>query len=308
MSRTSKTPPDGPSVARQVALHRRMREQAFKVPWRDIAATLDRMNEHECFALWVRAIADTEHSIPEWLLASIEQRYPGFGSSRRTLRSHESIWEDLISWIDDHIFTAARAGGWIEALHYYSGQDPRSEDAWMFWTRSEAQWQKQKPSKYPSFEEWVQGVRSLALPSESKAPDSTAALVPQYIEGEAFAYWVRAAVGSARHMSSGVAKSIERRCPGFLGDRATHAPAPGTAEYGSWLWRELLGWMESHTFSGAGPDSRMEELRSAARSHLRAERIAAYWAECETNWSKQPPRVYPDFEEWLRAADRFVTR
>ncbi len=302
MSRTSKTPPDGPTAARQVAVHRRMREQALKVPWRDIAAALDRLIEHECFALWVRAIADAERAIPEWLLASIEHRYPGFGSSRRSPRSHESVWEDLISWIDDHICTAARDGGWIEALHYYSGQDPRSKDAWTLWTRSESAWQNQKPSKYPSFEEWIQEVRSVAL------PNATAALVPRYIEGEAFAYWVRAVVESARRIPSSIAKSIEQRCPGFLGDRAVHAPAPGTTEYATWLWRELLGWIESRTVAEVGHSLRVEELRAAARDHLRAERIAAYWAECDAAWSKQPPRVYPDFEEWLRAADRFVTR
>jgi len=302
MSRTSKTPPDGPTAARQVAVHRRMREQALRVPWRDIAAALDRLIEHECFALWARAIADAERAIPEWLLASIEDRYPGFGSSRRSPRSHESVWEDLISWIDDHICTTARDGGWIEALHFYSGQDPRSKDAWTLWTRSESAWQNHKPSKYPSFEEWIQEVRSAAL------PNATAALVPRYIEGEAFAYWVRAVVESARRIPSSVAKSIEEQCPGFLGDRAAHAPAPGTTEYASWLWRELLGWIESHTLADVGHSSRIGELRAAARDHLRAERITAYWADCDAAWSKQPPRVYPDFEDWLRAADRFVTR
>jgi len=83
MSRTSKTPPDAPAAARQVAVHRRMREQALKVPWRDIATAVDRLIEHECFALWVRTIADAERAVPEWLLASIDHRYPGFGSSRR---------------------------------------------------------------------------------------------------------------------------------------------------------------------------------------------------------------------------------
>ena len=302
MNRTSKTPPDGPTAARQVAVDRRMREQALKVPWRDIAAALDRLIEHECFALWARAIADAELAIPEWLLASIEHWYPGFGSSRRSPRSHESVWEDLVSWIDDHICTAARDNGWIEALHYYSGQDPRSKDAWTLWALSESAWQNQKPSKYPSFEEWIQEVRSVAL------PNATAALVPRYIEGEAFAYWVRAVVESARRIPSSVAKSIEQRCPGFLGDRAVHAPAPGTTEYASWLWRELLGWIESHTLAEVGHSSHIEELRARARYHLRAERITAYWAECDAAWNKQPPRVYPDFEEWLRVADRFVTR
>lgn len=307
MSRTSNTPPDGPTAARQVVVHRRMREQALKVPWRDIAAAVDRLIEHECFALWVRAIADTERAIPEWLLASIEHRYPGFGSSRRTSRSHESIWQDLIAWIDDHVFVAARDGGWIEALHYYSGLDTRSEHEWTFWTHSEAEWQSKKPSMYPSFEEWVQEVSRQAPLEESHAPDAIAALVSQYIEGEAFAYWVRAVVESARRIPSGVAKSIEQRCPGFLGDRAVHAPAPGATGYASWLWRELLGWMESHMFAEADRGSRIEELRAAVRKHLRAERVTAYWAECDAVWSKQPPRSYPGFEEWLRAADSFVT-
>jgi len=143
-------------------------------------------------------------------------------------------------------------------------------------------------------------VRSAAL------PNATAALVPRYIEGEALAYWVRAVVESARRIPSSVAKSIEERCPGFLGERTVHARTPGTTEYASWLWRELLGWIESRTLAEVGHSLRIEELRAAARDHLRAERVTAYWDVCDAAWSKQPPRVYPDFQEWLPDADRFV--
>jgi hypothetical protein len=308
MSRKTKTPPDGPTAARQVAVHHQMREQALKVPWQDIAAAVGRLIEHECFALWVRAIANTEYAIPEWLLTSIEHRYPGFGSSHRDPAGHESVWQDLIAWLDDHVFVAARDGGWIEALHYYSGLDPKSEQAWTFWTRSEAEWRDQKPSKYPNFEEWVQEVRREALLEETDTPDKIAALVPQYIEGEAFAYWVRAVVESAHRIPSDVAKSIEQRCPGFLGDQAAHGPSPASTEYASWIWRELLAWIESHTFPETSPSSRLEELRAAARSHLRAERVAAYWAACDSAWVRRPPQSYPGFEEWLSTADSFVVR
>ena len=277
------------------------------MPWRDIAAAVDRLIEHECFALWIRAIADSERAIPEWLMATIEHRYPGFRSSRRDPAGHESVWQDLIAWLDDHVFVVARDGGWIEALHYYSGLNPRSEQIWTFWTHSEGEWRARKPSKYPSFEEWVQEVSGETLPEEAHAPDKIATLVPKYIEGEAFAYWVRAVVESARRIPSSVAKSIELRCPGFLGDRAVHAPAPGTTEYASWLWRELLSWIESHMYPGAAHSSWIEELRAAARSHLRAERVTAYWAACDSVWSKRPPRSYPGFDEWLSAADSFVT-
>lgn len=291
----------------RMAVHHRMREQALKVPWRDIAAATDRLIEHECFALWVRAIADSENAIPEWLMASIELRYPGFRSSRQNPTSHESLWQNLIAWIDDHVFVAASDGGWIEALHHYSGLDPRSEHLWTFWTHSEAEWRSQKPSKYPNLEEWAQEARRQALPEEGHTPDAIAALVPKYIEGEAFAYWVRAVVESARRIPSSVAKSIEQRCPGFLGDRTVRGPGPGTTEHASWLWRDLLGWIESHMFAEAGHISWIEELRSAAHVHLRAERVAAYWAACDSVWSKRPPQSYPGFEEWLSAADSFVT-
>jgi hypothetical protein len=92
----------------------------------------------------------------------------------------------LSTWIDEHVFTAARSGGWIEALHYYSGRDHRSEQLWQCWERTETAWREQKPPRYPTAEEGHED----ALKHDSPR-SKTAELVAQYIEWEAFALWRR---------------------------------------------------------------------------------------------------------------------
>jgi hypothetical protein len=80
------------------------------------------------------------------------------------------------------------------------------------------------------------------------------------------------------------------------------------AEYSTWLWRELLAWIDASFLGEPRAASCLDELRDAARTHLRGERIAAYWAACSSRWRTKPPAPYPSFDEWLQMADNFVTQ
>jgi hypothetical protein len=84
-----------------------------------------------------------------------------------------------------------------------------------------------------------------------------------------------------------VAAVIEQRCPGFL----AHLDSQPTTqlEYSTWFWRELLSWTENHIFADDKEKPWLDTIRDAARTHLRAERIAAYWAFCSSQWRKNPP-------------------
>ena len=291
------------------ALHRRMRQQSLRTPWRNLADACEQMIEWRSFALWVRAIIGAERSLQQWLRKAIDQRCPGFLEGRSNTDDVDSLWLDLTTWIDEHLFTAARAGGWIEALHYYSGRDPRSEQIWQCWEHTEAAWRDQRPTRYPTADEWHQDAQKLQVPHDAECARSAPSdhrfprLVAEYIEWEAFAFWVRLVVEREPAIPSRVAAVIEQRCPGFLGQLGSKNR--GRVDCSTWLWRRLLAWIESHTLSDATRPSSLEAVRDAARTHLRGERITEYWADCSSRWRKDPPASIPRFEEWLRAADAY---
>ena len=259
------------------------------------------MLQWRSFALWVRAIIAAERSLPQWLREVIDQRCPRFIESRSNAGDLQSLWLDLSTWIDERVFASARAGGWIDALHYYSGRDPRSEQLWQYWERTDAAWLEQKPPRYPTADEW----HHEALNQMSTAAES-AESVARYIEWEAFAFWVRLIAEATPELPDEVSDAIERRCPGFLTD--LQSEQPDRVEYSTWLWRRLLAWIEEHLFADAAKASSLAAVRDAARTHLRGERVAEYWADCSTRWRTSPPGSYPDFERWFQGADAFVTQ
>jgi hypothetical protein len=136
--------------------------------------------------------------------------------------------------------------------------------------------------------------------------DQTAALVPQYIEWEAVAFWARSLVEVAHRIPGQVAVELNTRCPGFF-DQARET-GTSEADFATRFWTELLAWIEAHMFADVAKASSLDVLRRAARNHPRAERIAEFWASCSSQWSNRPPDSYPDFEEWLKEADDFVRR
>lgn len=295
-------------------MHRKMREQSLRVTWRELANACKQLVEWRSYALWVRAIIDAEQGLPQWLREHLDHRCPGFLESRPRPANHNSIWLDLSGWVDDHFFPAARDGGWLDALHYYSGRCPQSERVWEQWTRAEAAWSNSRPPAYPSFEEWRQEALKTCEPAhEDKATrlllpdDRFAALVDEYIEWEAFAFWVRAVVESAGEVPADLADVLQQRCPGFL-DRVRGGEGTRGAEHSTWLWRELLAWIEANIFGEPKAASCLDELRGAARTHVRGERIAAYWADCSSRWRTRAPDPSPTFDEWLSMADDFVTQ
>lgn len=298
MTRNTTQRRSGSRASDDAALHRRMRQQSLKAQWRNLADACEQMVQWRSFALWVRAIIGAEHSLPQWLREAIDQRCPGFLEGRSNAADLDSVWLDLSTWIDEHVFTAARAGGWIEALHFYSGQDSRSEQIWQHWERTEAAWRERKSLRYPTPDEWHQDALK-----QSPAHAETTELVAQYIEWEAFAFWARLIAEREPELPSEVAGVIEQRCPGFFAGR--HTEEPGRIEYSTWLWRRLLAWIEIHILAGAARASSLDAVRDAARSHLRGERIAEYWADCSSRWRKSPPAPYPSFEQWLRDADAY---
>ncbi len=280
-------------------LYRSMRAKAFKIPWRDFAAERDRLIHWRTFGLWARAIADAEQAIPRILRERLDRECPGCLANRDN-NTYTTLWADISAWVDRHVF--ANADTRLDALHYYAGRDPRTEQAWAHWTRTAEAWRIKKPTKYPSFEVWNK--QALASPRENGQPIIDADIVDAFIEWEAFAFWVRVATTAARHLPDAVAAALEKRCPGFLAQfRAQATISPKTTMQ---FWTELLTWIETNHFRKAESAMGIQSVRDAAHRHLRAERISGYRTECEYAWRRKPPDPYPTFEHWLREADAFV--
>ena len=299
MNGPRETRPESDAPIGALALHRDMRDQALKVPWRELASACERMASWRSFSLWVRAIVDAERALPEWLVAVIEERCPAFLQSRRTAGGLESLWLDLNEWVDHHFFAEAARDGWIQALRYYYGRQDSSERAWRHWTNMTDEWRTRRPDHYPTFELWHKSI-------ELTSPSELISAVAQYVEWEAFAFWARALIETAHEIPPVVKASLQERCPGFAAHAAALRPRPCSDP--QWLWEELLGWIEAHSFSQAVRDQWLDRLRDTARRELRSERVTDYWTSWTTARTSAVPRPLPTFEQWLAAVDAHVDR
>ena len=281
--------PERAKNAATALIDRRMLEQSLRVPWKQLSAAVDQIVEWRAFSLWVRAIADTEGSLPRVVCEAIKKRCPGFLEARSE-GPVGKLWTELLAWSERTVFAQAVRGGWIEAAHYYSGLDPRSEPAWQHWERSTAAWASTKPGRYPSFAEWWTEAQHAG--AEVEGP-----LVEHAIEAAAYSHWA-VLVLMTNGDQPALREHIEQRCPAFF--TRNFLPA-GSDNAALGRFREAL----ESALIGSGP--RFDEARAAARSHLRLLRIAAYFAVCKEQVRLTPAAPIPAFEAWLRQADDFVT-
>jgi len=267
----------------QTELSERMLQQSLRVSWRRLAAEIDRVLEFRAFSLWTRAIIEIEGSIPDEVLASIEERCPGFGMRKRGNRELRSLWTDLLAWSEQFVLTESKAGGWIEAAHYYSGLDPRSEQSWLHMERSMGEWSEQRPTHYPEFTKWWKA-------AQARKSDIPPATLDEAIEAIALSYWIvlLVAVGDQESFLQG---EIEARCPSLL----ANCPIPPTNDADALAMFHSA--MEDYLLAGHKHSRR---VKAAAMNHLRTIRITAYFDACMEHVQ------IPPFQVWLQHADEFV--
>lgn len=127
------------------------------------AATLDkavgRFVEWEAFTLWIRAIVAAEDKVPDMVTSCLRQKCPGFLESRDP-EDPESLWSDLLEWVETHVFRDATCEGWLDALTYRARRQPASQKAWHLWDQAKREWGTKRPTEYPSFEVWLTQVHS----------------------------------------------------------------------------------------------------------------------------------------------------
>jgi hypothetical protein len=293
--------------------HRRAREKARKIRADTLAALIDRCIEWRAFVLWARAIVESNGSIPPQVASALEVRCPGFQPEAGAEKEPE-FWLRLCRWIDHNVFRQAKEEGWLIAVEYYASRDLRWEQLWRYWEHCDQQWQKRRPASYPLFEEWhhqAQGWGVLPPTGKWAACESAAPVSPErlkkavsdYVDWEAFAYWVRAVVGGSRSMPRTVADLLEERCPGFLDHLSGEGVCLGDANT---VWRRLIAWVDDRVFGSAKTEGWFEAVTFFARNSLHAERTVAYWAACDREWSRRRPTVLPDLDEWRRSAEAYT--
>ena len=300
--------------------------QARRIPWQRLLEARQQYVEWNAFGLWARGIAEAEGQVPVWLVRLLKGRCPGLLGSDRTC---EIAYRDaplnmrILEWFESNVLAQAKQEGWLRAVTFYAVRDPDFVRDCAYSRHCEVQWKRQRPPAYPSFEEWrkasercadealdafemKEDKRQIIKVSRMVGPERFAAAVAQYMEWEAFTYWLRSLLESDAKFPDAVVKELQRRCPGFRECdeelRNTLSPEDYTKR-----WKALLEWGENRSFSKMQQEGWFDAVVYKARAHPRSVRTVDYWVfYWDEHWSSRPLDVYPSFQEWRCAADDFV--
>jgi hypothetical protein len=300
--------------------------QARRIPWQRLLEARQQYVEWNAFGLWARAIAEVEGHVPAWLEKVLEERCPGIlGSDHisETAHRHTPLNRRILEWAESNALTQAKDEGWLQAITFYAVRDPAFARDCAYSQHCQAQWKRQRPSAYPSVEEWrraseqcaneildafemAEDNRKIIKVSRRVGPERIAAAVVQYMEWEAFTYWLRSLLESDAKFPDAVAHELQRRCPGFLERDEVLCSALAPENYTK-RWKALLEWGENRFFNHIRKEGWFEAVVSEARAHPRSVRTVDYWVfYWDAHWSSQPLETYPSFDEWRSAADGFV--
>lgn len=118
------------------------------------------------FAYWVRLVVDTEGCISAEMRTILEQRCPGFLECAENYRrahpkEREFLWLRLISWVDDEVFSFAKAEGWQHALGYFAARDPRLDRVRAHWSLCDDDQTRNRAGWLRNFDEWQRAALEL---------------------------------------------------------------------------------------------------------------------------------------------------
>lgn len=291
------------------------KQEARRVPAETLAPLIDRYIEWCAFVLWARAIVEADRTIPPAVAGALQLRCPGFAPEDGA-KTEPEFWLRLCRWIHENEFRLPKEEGWLIAVEYYASRDLRWEQLWLYWEHCDDRWQQARPDSYPSFADWRREAQDWQFPPPDRhhticdgahrvTPKQLKKAVSDYVDWEAFAYWIRAVMKAYRGMPPMVVRLLSDRCPGFLECLKDEG---ARLEDSTTVWRRLIAWVDSHVFGSAKAEGWLEAVTFFARSSLYAERTVAYWALCDRKWSRRQPDHCPDFDEWRRQAQTYTER
>jgi hypothetical protein len=142
------------------AAEERAQQQRAIVDDRTLRRAIDQYIEWEALVLWVRAIVTAERTIPETVAAEVKARCPGLVENLPNPESCPTppdrlLWPDIMAWMEDVIFVGSKQAGWFDAVTYYARRDERLRRFWDRWYECKVAWSASRPSRYPTFPEWL---------------------------------------------------------------------------------------------------------------------------------------------------------
>ncbi len=303
----------------QVRINSKQRalQQALMVPWRRLEEGASSYAEWHIFVLWIRTIAEFEEQLPDMVIAALRARCPGFLDDEIRQRQEcpperRFLWHSLEEWIAAHRFTEAKAEGWFDAVMYYAYNDLRTEKTWSLWERTKDAWNHNRPSRWPTLEDWTAQViatDSLIQAGTEKAravealakvdPERLRRAVSELLESRAFALWIACISRPEQVLDELALNELRRRCPDFLA--RSHAQP---------VWQEssffrLVRLGEAKWRNAARAEKWYAALRYHLIHHPRYHRFVHYNQRCHDEWVRIRPISYPSLAEWLCAADAY---
>jgi len=130
--------------------------------------------------------------------------------------------------------------------------------------------------------------------------------VAEYMEWEAFTYWLRSLLETDTRFPENVTLELQRRCPGFLESDKELRNALSREDY-TRRWKALLERGEGRFSVEFRREGWFDSVVYHARAHPRSARTVDYWVfYWDERWSTHPLDQYPSFEVWRRSADDYV--
>jgi hypothetical protein len=282
---------------------RQATRELMRVPWERFRKAHRAYPRWQAFALWTQAIVAAEGRAPSWLAAIVRKRCPGFIAKEALTNEPGVLALRLHEWIHTQMLRQAKEEGWLDALIFFGVRNLRSQAAWAYWEHCEKEWNRRRPSAYPTFQKWWQTAQRYRL-GEKASIARLADAVERYVEWQAFAYWLRPLLEANAELPTRIAAELERRCPDFLEFNISHAV--GEQEQKGKAWQRLVGWIEDHFFSEAKKQGWFDIVVQQAPNDPHYVRMAEYGKRWNRTWAGNPSVPYPSFRQWRRAADSYV--
>ncbi len=300
---------------------RRALDQARRVSWKRLAEAADQYTEWHVFSLWLRAVVDAAHTLPEIVNSELKNRVPDLltagqppkciGAIEQAISPGARLWQEVWKWAEANVFLSAKRENWLEAVRYFSSLSIRYMKAWAHWEKADAIWQRASPALFPSYEEWrreVDSVEKLAnadgvcqqvLDAMSRVTNEEfKQLEAAFFELTAFSLWMELAIEGKGPNLRLLEQEIFAKYKGFKSSDCFSDPKANV--------RALSEWVLNHELAEAREQPMGTALSYQSRNHPRYQALWRYAQHCHRAWEESPPLSVPRFEQWKHIADQYV--
>ena len=283
---------------------RRARRQLMQVPWNRFHKAYEEYIRWQAFALWARAVVESEGFAPSWLKAILRKRCPGFAEEAARSNRPELLGLELLRWVQNRAFGHAKEEGWLDALVFYGFRDARSQGSWEYWGHCESEWKKRRPTSFPTFVEWRRSALNWKLHGNVRCAAVTKA-VEKYIDFEAVVYWLHPLFQTAKvQLPARIALELGKECPGLL--EFASGKISTAYENRPSSWRRMFNWGKDHVLSHSPKEGWLNFALRQVSIHPRHVRLLDYAALCRKSRLGNTTLPYPSLRQWQRDMEGYV--